>query len=75
MAVVSCLNDFMGVNRTGLTRVDMGKFQTVPTARPNNAMVMPHPTEDVANDTKVITTVTLLLCCRGVMSQRLHGSE
>ena len=65
----------MGANRTGPTRVDMGKFLTIPTARPNNAMGMPQPMEDVANDTRVITTITLVLCGGGLMSERLHGSQ
>ena len=47
----------MGANRTGSTRVDMGKFLTTPTARPNNAMGMPQPMEDMDNDTRVITTM------------------
>ena len=47
----------MGANRTGPTRVDMGKFLTTPTARPNNAMGMPQPMEDVDNDTRVIITM------------------
>ena len=65
----------MGANRTGPTRVDMGKFLTIPTARPNNAMGMPQPMEDVANDTRVITTISLLPCGGGLMSQRLQGKE
>ena len=63
----------MGANRAGPTRVDIGKFLTTPTARPNNAMGM--PMEGVANDTRVISTITLLICGGGLMSQRLHGSE
>ena len=38
-------------------------------------MGIPQPMEDVANDTRVITTITLLLCGGGLMSERLHGSQ
>ena len=35
---------------------------------------MPQPMEDVANDKRVRTTISLLLCGGGPMSFRLHGS-
>ena len=35
---------------------------------------MPQPMEDVANDKRVTTTISLLLCGGGPMSCRLHGS-
>ena len=37
-------------------------------------MLMPQPKEDLVNDKRVRTTITLLFCGNGHMSCRLHGS-
>ena len=72
--MASCHVDFMGAGGLAQRLSILVKKPAITSARPNNAMLMPQPMEDLANDKRVTTTISLLLCGDGPMSCRIHGS-
>ena len=72
--MVPCHVDFMGAGGLAQRLSILVKKPVITSARPNNAMLMPQPMEDMAYDKRVTTTISLLLCGNGLMSCRLHGS-
>ena len=73
--MVPCHVDFMGAGGLAQRLSILVKKPAITSARPNNAMLMPQPMEDLTNNKSVTTTITLLLSGNGPMSCRLHESR